>query len=175
MWHARCYMSGQEITNNMARTIKAVALAMMLIALTPAAAAATPDAVDLTSSFLSAGAPSIDRLQVYEIAGIVIIRGRAAQQSQAEELGRVAQNLGYGRVANLVQIIEHRDVEIARRAEVELTVNRSLDGCKFRVTSEQGIVRVAGEVKHELQKDVAAQVLRNIDGVRAVEMTLTKF
>ncbi|HYI07910.1 MAG TPA: BON domain-containing protein [Thermoanaerobaculia bacterium] len=159
----------------MTRTLKAVAFAAILIALTPAAAAAAPEATDLTNAFVTAGAPSIERLQVYEIAGIVIIRGRAAQQSQAEELGRVAQSLGYARVANLVQIIEHRDGEIARQAEVELTVNRSLDGCKFRVTSEQGVVRVAGEVVHELQKDVAAQVLRNIDGVRSVEMKLTKF
>jgi osmotically-inducible protein OsmY len=74
-----------------------------------------------------------------------------------------------------VQIIENRDIEITRRAEVELTVNRSLDGCRFRVTSEQGVVRLAGSVKHELQKDVAAQVLRNIDGVRAIEMNLDKF
>jgi hypothetical protein len=30
-------------------------------------------------------------------------------------------------------------------------------------------------VTHELQKDVAAQVLRSINGVRAVEMSLVKF
>ena len=175
MWHVRCYYLSQEIANKMARTLKAVSLAAILMMLTPVAAAAVPEETNLTSAFLNAGAPAIDRLQVYEISGIVIIRGRAVTQSQAEELGRVAQTLGYGRVANLVQIIEHRDKEIARQAEVELTVNRSLDGCKFRVTSEQGVLRLAGEVKHELQKDVAAQVLRNIDGVRAVEMTLTKF
>lgn len=159
----------------MSRTIKAVVFAVIVIALSPVALAANPETIDLTQAFRSAGAPDIDKLQVYEIAGIVLIRGRAVQQSQAEELGRVAQSLGYERVANLVQIIEHRDIEIARRAEVELTVNRSLDGCKFRVTSEQGIVRVAGSVKHELQKDVATQVIRNIKGVRAVEMNLQKF
>ena len=54
-------------------------------------------------------------------------------------------------------------------------MHRSLDGCQFRVTSDQGIVRVAGLVKHELQKDVAAQVLRNIDGIRSVELDLTRF
>jgi len=159
----------------MMRTItKAVAIAALIIALSPAATAAVPETRDLTPNFVNAGA-SIDRLQVYEIAGIVIIRGRAADKAQAEEVGRVAQSLGYARVANLVQVVENRDAEIARAAEVELSVNRSLDGCKFRVTSDQGILRLAGEVRHELQKDVAMQVLRSIDGVRAVEVNLSRF
>ncbi len=140
----------------------------------PVATAAAPEAIDLTESFRAAGA-TLDRLQVYEIAGVVLIRGRAADKSQAEELGRIAQSLGYTRVANLVQITENRDAEITRRAEVELTVHRSLDGCKFRVTSEHGNVRVAGQVRHELQKDVAAQVLRNISGIRSVEFDLARF
>lgn len=159
----------------MMRTItKAVAIAALIIALSPAATAAVPETRDLTPNFITAGA-SIDRLQVYEIAGIVIIRGRAVDKAQAEEVGRVAQSLGYERVANLVQIVENRDAELARAAEVELSVNRSLDGCKFRVTSDDGVIRVAGEVKHELQKDVAMQVLRSIDGARAVEVTLNRF
>ncbi len=159
----------------MIRTIsKAVVIAVILFTFSPVATAAVPDAKDLTPQFINAGA-SLDRLQVYEIAGIVIIRGRAADQTQAEAVGKVAQSLGYARVANLVQITPNRDAEIARAAEVMLTVHRSLDGCKFRVSSEQGTLRVAGEVQHELQKDVAMQVLRNIDGVRAVEVSLTRF
>lgn len=159
----------------MMRTItKAVAIAAMLIAITPVALGAEPQATDLTSNFRTAGA-SIERLQVYEIAGIVILRGRTADKAQAEELGRYAQSLGYARVANLIQITENNDVKIARQAEVELSVNRSLDGCRFSVTSEKGVVKVAGSVKHELQKDVAMQVLRNIDGVREVQASLDRF
>ena len=160
----------------MIRTIRtAVATAALVLILSPVATAApVPDAKELTPQFISAGA-SLDRLQVYEIAGIVIIRGRAADKAQAEAIGNVAHSLGYTRVANLVQIVENHDAEIQRAAEVMLTVHRSLDGCKFRVSSEQGTLRVAGEVKHELQKDVAVQVLRNINGVRAVEVNLTRF
>src|SRR5688500_15277976 len=146
----------------------------ILLAITPMAVAASPQEVDLTNTFRAAGA-TVDRLQVYEIAGVVLIRGRVADKIQAEEVSRIAQSLGYTRVANLIQVIENRDVEITRRAEIELTVNRSLDGCKFHVTSDQGRVRVAGLVKHELQKDVAAQVLKNIDGIRSVEFALTRF
>ena len=159
----------------MMRTIKsAVAIAVFSIALSPVATAAVPEARDLTPAFIQAGA-TIDGLQVYEIAGIVIIRGRAADTTQAAEVGKLAQGLGYARVANLVQVTENHDAEIARAAERALTVNRSLDGCRFRVTTEQGVIRVAGEVQHELQKDVAMQVLRSVDGAKSVEMALNKF
>ncbi len=158
----------------MTRSIATAVLVVALIAVTPMASAASPQEVDLTNTFRAAGAVA-DRLQVYEIAGVVLIRGRVADKAQAEEVGRIAQSLGYTRVANLIQVVEHRDEEITRRAEFELTVNRSLDGCKFRVTSDQGRVRVAGLVKHELQKDVAAQVLKNIDGIRSVEFDLNRF
>lgn len=169
-------MRSQEIANNMMRTItKAVAIAAFLIAINPAALAATPQTVDLTNSFRAAGAANIDGLQVYEIAGIVIIRGRTPQKAQAEEISAIAQTLGHQRVANLIQIVEHDDAKLARAAEIELSVHRALDGCRFRVTSEAGVVHVAGSVKHELQKDVAAQVIRSIDGVRSVEMKLDRF
>ena len=163
----------------MIRTItKAAALVVVLMAInvtiSPIATAASPDVVDLTNAFRAAGS-TVESLQVYEVSGVVLIRGRAANKAQAEEVGRLAQSLGYTRVANLVRITENRDVEITRRAEIELTVHRSLDGCKFHVTSEQGKVRVAGLVMHELQKDVAAQVLRNIDGIRSVEFDLNRF
>jgi osmotically-inducible protein OsmY len=159
----------------MIRTItKATALVVLLIAISPVATAASTEPVDLTNTFRAAGS-TVERLQVYEIAGVLLIRGRVTDKAQAEEVGRLAQTLGYTRVANLVQITVNHDVEITRRAEIELTVNRSLDGCKFHVTSEQGNVRVAGLVRHELQKDVAAQVLRNIDGIRSVQFDLNRF
>ncbi|MGN6184174.1 MAG: BON domain-containing protein [Thermoanaerobaculia bacterium] len=157
------------------RTIlKAVAIAAILLAITPAAIAATPQAKDLTNQFRNSGV-SVDRLQVYELAGVVILRGRTPERANAEALSNYANTLGYTRVANLIQIVEHDDSVIARAAERELTIHRSLDGCRFRVSADKGVVHVAGTVAHELQKDVAAQVLRSIDGVRAVEMNLDKY
>ena len=85
---------------------RAVALTAILMALTPAAFATAPQTTDLTETFRGAGA-AIDRLQVVEISGIVIIRGRAADKAQAEAVGLYAQNLGYSRVANLIQIATH--------------------------------------------------------------------
>lgn len=159
----------------MMRTItKAVAIAAMLIVMSPVATAAAPQTNDLTPTFLQAGA-AVDRLQVSEIAGIVIIRGRVADKAQAEALNHYATSLGYTRVANLVQIVKHEDEAIARAAERELTVHRALDGCRFSVSSDKGVIKLAGRVRHELQKDVAIQLLRTIDGVQSVESTLNRF
>ena len=158
----------------MSTTARTVAIAVFLIAVTPAALAATPQTRNITDQFVASGA-TVDRLQVYEVGGVVIIRGRVVEQSQAEILSRHAAGLGYTRVANLVQTIENHDAEMARAAERELTMHRSLDGCRFQVSAEKGVIRVAGSVTHELQKDVASQVLRSIDGVKSVEMNLNRF
>jgi osmotically-inducible protein OsmY len=158
----------------MSTTSRTVAIAVILIALTPAVLAATPQTNDITEQFLTAGA-TVDRLQVYEVSGIVIIRGRVADKSQAELLGQHASSLGYTRIANLTQIVENDDAKLTRAAERELSFNRSLDGCRFTVSAEKGIVRVAGQVRYELQKDVASQIVRGIDGVKSVQLALDRF
>lgn len=172
----------QEMLNNMIRTtFRLAAPAAVLIALTltvPYATAgpvSTPQANDVTRAFRDAGV-TLDRLQVFEIGGIVVIRGRADEKVQAEEVGLVALQLGYARVANLIQIVEAPDdAAIERKAEVALTVNRSMDGCRLSVDSRKGVLHVNGQVKHELQKDVAVQLLRNIRGVREVRLELVRF
>jgi osmotically-inducible protein OsmY len=154
--------------------VRILALATFVMFLQPVASAASPDVVNRTEEFRSAGA-LIDRLQVHEISGVLIIRGRTSDRAQAEEVSRLATSLGYQRVANLVQVRVDDDQNITRAAERELTVHHSLEGCQFRVNSKRGVVSVAGRVRHELQKDVALQVLRKIDGVRSVEVNLTRF
>ena len=156
------------------QTTRAAVIAMMFLVLAPAALAAQPATTDLTSSFRGVDA-AVTGLQVYEIAGIVIIRGRTSDKAEAEKLTGHARTLGYQRVANLVQTVQHDDMMITRAAERELTVHRALQGCRFQVSSQEGVLHVNGQVSHELQKDVAMQLLRTIDGVRKVEMQLQKF
>jgi hypothetical protein len=67
----------------MRTTVQIVAIAVILTSLTPVALAATPEAIDLTPAFRNAGL-TLDRMEVYEISGIVLIRGRAANKIQAE-------------------------------------------------------------------------------------------
>lgn len=158
----------------MARHGIASAVIVGLLSTAAFAAPARSEARDVTTDFLQAGAV-VDRLQVYEVGGIIIIRGRTADKSEAENAGLVAKHLGYSRVANLVQITEPADdSKIERQAERALSENRSMDGSRITVEATKGIVHLGGVVAHELQKDLAIQLVRNINGVSKVESTIKR-
>jgi osmotically-inducible protein OsmY len=162
----------------MTRTAPVVAAAAFAFLMASSGVAAKkpagPQPTDLTPTFRTASL-DVDRLQVFEIGGVVVIRGRVSDPSHSAAAAQYAKSLGYERVANLIQLTkEPDDAALERAAERELTIHRSLDGCKFRVNAEKGVVHVAGSVRHELQKDVATQLVRNIDGVREVRLTLEK-
>ena len=107
--------------------------------------------------------------------GIVVLRGRTADHLAAEQVAVLAQGLGYARVANLIQITQPvDDIAIERLAERQLGMSRGLEGCQFHIDSDNGVVRLNGTVKYELQKDMAAQIVRGINGVKSVQLTLQK-
>jgi osmotically-inducible protein OsmY len=156
------------MTRSAARTALLTAIAVVTLITPVAAFGAQPASVDLTSTFLATGL-TVDRLAVYEVGGIVIIRGRTEDPQQAAKASAVAQQLGYTRVANLVQVSSAPDdLTLTRQAERELSRHRSLDGCKLSVDASHGVVNVAGTVHSELQKELAVELLKNLDGVRSV-------
>ena len=147
----------------------ALALAALLFLAVPASAA-TPKASDITAAFVQACA-NVDDLKAVEVGGIVILRGRTDDRAAAEHATAIAQGLGYQRVANLIQVMEPADDSaIERIAERRLGQNRGLDGCQIYVDSDKGVLKLAGTVRYELQKDVAVQLVRNIEGVKSVSI-----
>jgi osmotically-inducible protein OsmY len=130
--------------------------------------------VDLTPQLAAAGV-NVDGFKAVEVGGIVVLRGRVNEIESAQNAAISVRNLGYTRVANLIQVAEPVDDEkIERTAERALGLRRSLDGCNIHVDSDHGVVRLGGTVQHELQKDVAISVVRNISGVRAVKSSLQR-
>ena len=161
-------MAGEK-DNQMIRTARFLAIAVVVVFVASFAQALEPQATDLTKLFHDGGITN-DHLQVVEIGGIVVIRGRTNDMQRAEDAGRFAQSHGYTRVANLIQLYTPvNDAVIQRKAERELSIHRALDGCAFRIASRDGVVELSGRVSHELQKDVAVELVRNIDGVRSVQ------
>ncbi len=133
-----------------------------------------PAARDLTSQFATAGV-AVEDLRAVEVGGIIVLRGRTTDRTAAEKASTVAQTLGFSRVANLIQVADAPDdARIKRAAERELAVHRGLDGTQIVVDSMNGIVRLSGKVSNEVQKDVAVSLVRNIDGVRAVQIALRR-
>jgi osmotically-inducible protein OsmY len=105
----------------------------------------------------------------------VVIRGRTDDRAAAEQAATLAQGLGYARVANLIQVlVPADDTAIERLAERQLGLSRSLDGCQIHVDSDNGVVRLNGTVRSELQKDVAIQLVRTIYGVKSVSFGVRK-
>jgi len=143
------------------------ALLLAIALIVPSAYAVQPETKDLTKLFRDGGV-NVQQLQVVEVGGIVVIRGRTDNLDRAAEAGRFAQSLGYTRVANLVQLrLPTDDATIQRQAERELSIHRGLEGTNMSVASRDGIVSLGGRFS-ELQRDMAVQLVRNIDGVRGV-------
>ena len=57
----------------------------------------------------------------------------------------------------------------------QLSLSRGFDGCNIKINSQDGAVRLSGTVQHELQKDYALEVVRNVDGVKSVQSDLQRF
>jgi osmotically-inducible protein OsmY len=115
----------------------------------------------------------VDRLSVREVEGIVIIRGSAQNQSAIERITRMAKEVGFTRVANLVQVTPAADDEaIELRAERHLSQIAGLEGCRFAIDSSDGIVTLSGVVQRELQRDLARTELRRVAGVKEVRSNL---
>lgn len=145
----------------------AAALAILLLPATTSASSVTVDQA------LALEGIQISRLQVIETEGITIVRGQVSRADHASRVGAIVGSLGYQRVANLVNVVALPDDEaIVLNAERELALTRSLEGCRLIVASRDGVVTVRGTVQTELQKDLASQVIRRIEGVRGVTAAL---
>src|SRR5262249_4391949 len=157
-----------------ATILRGAAILAALFVFTSYAAAQQPQADDVTANLTAAGVQVPDLIAV-EVGGIVVIRGTAASSAEAERAGKIARELGYARVANLVRVMEPADDAVIQRlAERELSRHRGMDGCNIQVKSVRGVVNLSGRVSHELQKDMAVTLIRNIDGVRGVTANLQR-
>lgn len=161
------------MTRTIASHLGATAVAVLLFAALPLRADSAK-VNDITASLVQAGA-KVDDLRALEVGGIVVLRGRTDDRAAAEQAATLARGLGYARVANLIQVlVPADDTAIERLAERRLGMSRSLDGCQIHVDSDNGVVRLNGTVKSELQKDVAIQLVRAIYGVKSVYFGIRK-
>jgi len=141
----------------------------------PFAALAQRDVIDLTATFVKQGVV-IDRLEVYQISDILLIRGKTNDRTKAEEAGRIATTLGYHRVANLIVITDDAtdDAAIVFAGQRSLELEPALEGCRFHVDSNRGVIRLTGRVHRDVQGDLAVEILRKIEGVKEIHPDLAR-
>ena len=141
----------------------------------PFAAFAQKDVLDLTATFVKQGAV-IDKLEVYQISDILLIRGKTNDRTKAEEASRIAMTLGYLRVANLIVVTDDAtdDAAIVFTGQRRLELEPALEGCRFHVDSNRGVISLTGRVHRDAQGDLAIGILSRIDGVKAVHPDLAR-
>jgi osmotically-inducible protein OsmY len=126
----------------------------------------------ITEALQKANLP-IGELSVKSVGGIVVLRG-SGDSATATKAAELVRSLGATRVANLIAPNTAVDDETIRRdAERHLASSRSLDGCTLKVSCANGVIRVSGVVRQELQKDAARSLLRSVAGARQVQLDLT--
>lgn len=158
-----------------APALRAALLSLLVAMMLPVAAFPQTDAVDLTASFIKGGAVIAD-LAAFQISGIVIIRGKTSERAKAEEVSRIATTLGYERVANLIVVVDDltADAAIVYTGQRRLELEPALEGCRFRVDSNRGVIRLTGRVLRDSQSDLAVEILSRIDGVKEVHPKLAR-
>jgi len=158
-----------------AHFFRATLLSLVVALAFPLAASAQTEVIDLTAAFIKSGVV-IDELAVVQISDVVLLRGKTNDRTKAEEAGRIAVTLGYHRVANLIVIVDDAtaDAAIAYTGQRRLELEPALEGCRFRVNSNRGVIRLTGRVHRDAQGDLAIAILSRIDGVKAVHPDLAR-
>ncbi len=132
-------------------------------------------------------------IEVQSHEGVVTLRGRVDSTEAKELAGVVARTTdGVHLVNNLVSLDtaamakaretpvgapsgpQPSDSWIMDKIQNSYRFSRNLDGLNLKVASEEGMVRLSGEVVSAEQKTIAVEIARQIIGVRGVDADLLK-
>lgn len=131
-------------------------------------------------------------IEVDSRAGVVTLRGRVTSAEAKQMAGSIAGSSdGVYLVNNLISLgvgdpAQAREQAAAAAAEVQsdawindkvqtsFLYSRNLDGPNIKVTTQEGVVRLSGEVMSDQQKTIAQEVARQIRGVRGVDADMLK-
>ena len=132
-------------------------------------------------------------IEVQSSGGVVTLRGKVDSTEAKELAGVVARTTdGVHLVNNLVSLDtvamakaretpvdaptgpQPSDSWVIDKIQNSFRFSRNLDGLNIKVASEEGMVRLSGEVLSSEQKTIAVEIARQIIGVRGVDADLLK-
>ena len=129
---------------------------------------------DFAAALKNAGLP-VGNLLVQTVGDITVVRGDAPDTDTIAKAGQILKNLGARRVANLIHVPTGPDDEAIRRdAERTLAGSRALDGCRFAVSCNRGVLKVNATVQSELQVDATRNLLNSVQGAQRVEVAFAR-
>ncbi|MFJ4113913.1 MULTISPECIES: BON domain-containing protein [Pseudomonas] len=132
-------------------------------------------------------------IEVQSSEGVITLRGKVDSAEAKDLAGVIARTTdGVYLVNNLVSLdsaamaqaretpvgvstaAQPTDSWVIDKIQTSLRFSRNLDGLNIRVASDQGMVRLSGEVVSSEQKTIAVEIARQIIGVRGVDADLLK-
>ncbi|MFJ3074822.1 MULTISPECIES: BON domain-containing protein [Pseudomonas] len=132
-------------------------------------------------------------IEVQSSEGVVTLRGKVDSAEAKELAGVLARTTdGVHLVNNLVSLDtvamakaretpvdaptgpQPSDGWVVDKIQSSFRFSRNLDGLNIKVASEEGMVRLSGEVVSSEQKTIAVEIARQIIGVRGVDADLLK-
>ncbi|PRA73154.1 transporter [Pseudomonas sp. MYb187] len=132
-------------------------------------------------------------IEVQSREGVVTLRGQV-NSAEAKELAGVlagstegvflVNNLISLSAADMARLREEQqevrsdpqlsDAWINNKVQISFMYSRNLDGPNIKVATQDGVVRLSGEVVSDEQKTIAVEVARQIRGVRGVDADMLK-
>ncbi|MGZ7030497.1 MAG: BON domain-containing protein [Thermoanaerobaculia bacterium] len=129
---------------------------------------------DLITAIRNAGLP-VSNLIVKTVGDITVLRGDAENPDTIAKAGEIVKQLGAQRVANLITVPAAPDDNAIRiDAERQLAQMRALDGCKFAVSCQHGVLKVSATVQSDMQADAARTLLNTVKGAQRVEVAFAR-
>ncbi|MGA7615717.1 MAG: BON domain-containing protein [Thermoanaerobaculia bacterium] len=151
-----------------------IALLSSILILSPGPLRAASPTGEIIASGLARAGVAVGQLSVVRMDGVVIVRGRVPDAETLRRADSVLKSLGIRRVANMIRVVPPiDDAALERTVERALYLSRSLAGCQFRVDSRNGWISVTGNVRYDMQREVARNIVRRVDGVRGATFDLT--
>jgi osmotically-inducible protein OsmY len=126
------------------------------------------------------------RTEVYVKNSIVTLKGITGTQARKELIGEYAKDVdGVKDVKNEMTVVQAAkgeektlgenidDASVTAQVKLTLTFHRSTSKLDAKVSTTKGVVTLSGIAKNQTEKDNAAKLVNDIDGVKSVTNLIT--
>lgn len=144
-------------------------------------------ALKLRTQLLISANVSASTTKVHVVNGVVTLTGTATTQAQRELTGEYAKNIDWVKsVHNQITLVAPStpdmmnttsaavdDASITSQVKYALLTHKSTSAVKTQVTTNNGVVVLAGTAANDAERTLVGKLTQNIRGVKSVENNMT--